>query len=109
LPIASLGGSQYFQQPLQAIDGFSVTASGGPTFLRGGAGGVGQAGGGVVILAARYISGPTSGSATISAKATSPAGGGVILLVSSGATLPTTVTTDVTGYASGIFYYMQLV
>ena len=109
LPLATLGGTVYFQQPLQAIDGFSITASGGPTFLRGGAGGIGQAGGGVVILAARYISGPTSGSATISAKATSPAGGGAILIVSSGATLPTTVTTDVTGYASGIFYYMQLV
>lgn len=108
-PLASLGGSQYFQQPMQAIDGFSITASGGPTFLRGGAGGVGQAGGGVIILAARYISGPTSGSATISAKATSPAGGGVILIVSSGATLPTTVTTDVTGYASGTVNYMQLV
>lgn len=108
-PLASLGGSQYFQQPMQAIDGFSITASGGPTFLRGGAGGVGQAGGGVIILAARYISGPTSGSATISAKATSPAGGGVILLVSSGATLPATVTTDVTGYASGTVNYMQLV
>jgi hypothetical protein len=108
-PLASLGGSQYFQQPMQAIDGFSITASGGPTFLRGGAGGVGQAGGGAIILAARYISGPTSGSATISAKATSPAGGGVILIVSSGATLPTTVTTDVTGYASGTVNYMQLV
>ena len=108
-PIASLGGSEYFQQPLQAIDGFSITASGGPTFLRGGAGGVGQAGGGVVILAARYISGPTSGSATISAKATSPAGGGVILIVSSGAALPATVTTDVTGFAAGTVNYMQLV
>lgn len=107
-PIASLGGSEYFQQPLQAIDGFSITASGGPTFLRGGAGGVGQAGGGVIILAARYMSGPTSGSATISAKATSPAGGGVILIVSSGATLPATVTTDVTGYASGTVNFMQL-
>ena len=109
LPLAALGGTEYFQQPLQAIDGFSITASGGPTFLRGGAGGIGQAGGGVIILAARYISGPTSGSATISAKATSPAGGGAILIVSSGATLPTTVTTDVTGYASGTVNYMQLV
>ena len=108
-PLASLGGSQYFQQPLQAIDGFSITASGGPTFLRGGAGGVSQDGGGVIILAARYISGPISGSATISAKATSPAGGGVILIVSSGATLPATVTTDVTGFAAGTVNYMQLV
>ena len=108
-PTAALGGSQYFQQPLQAIDGFSVTASGGPTFLRGGAGGVGQTGGGVVILAARYISGPITGTATISAKATSPAGGGVILIVSSGATLPATITTDVSGYAAGTVNYMQLV
>jgi hypothetical protein len=108
-PTAALGGSQYFQQPLQAIDGFSVTAAGGPTFLRGGAGGVGRQGGGVIILSARYISGPTTGTATISAKATSPGGGGVILIVSSGATLPASVTTDVTGFAAGTVNYMQLV
>lgn len=108
-PTAALGGTQYWQQPLQAIDGFSITASGGPTFLRGGAGGVGQAGGGVVILAARYIQGPNTGSATVSAKATSPAGGGVVLIVSSAAALPATVTTDVSGYASGTATYMQLV
>lgn len=109
LPADALGGSQYFQQPLQAIDGFSVTASGGPTFLRGGSGGVGQVGGGVIILSARYISGPITGTATISAKATSPAGGGVILIVSSAPVLPTTVTTDVSGFYAGTVNYMQLV
>lgn len=108
-PTAALGGSDYFKIPHQAILGYSITASGGPTFLRGGAGGAGQAGGGVVILAARYISGPSSGTAYIKAPGTSPAGGGVILVISSGASLPAAVSTDVTGQNSGTYNYMQLV
>ena len=108
-PTAALGGTQYWNIPRQAIQGYSVTASGGPTFLRGGAGGEGQAGGGVVILAARHISGPASGSASITAPATSPAGGGVILLVSSAVSLPASVTTDVTGVNAGTVNYMQVI
>lgn len=108
-PTAALGGSAYFQVPFQAITGYSITASGGPTFLRGGAGGSGQAGGGVVIVSARYISGPSSGTAYIKAPATAPAGGGVILVVSSSAALPSGISTDVTGQNAGTFYYMQQV
>jgi hypothetical protein len=108
-PTAALGGSQYFQVPYQAITGYSITASGGPTFLRGGAGGSGQAGGGVVIVAARYIAGPASGTASIAAPGTAPAGGGVILVVSSSAALPAGITTNVTGQNAGTYYYMQQV
>lgn len=108
-PTAALGGSGYFQVPYQAITGYSITASGGPTFLRGGAGGSGQAGGGVVIVAARYISGPASGTAYFKAPATAPAGGGVILVISSNASLPAGISTDVTGQNAGTYYYMQQV
>jgi len=108
-PTEALGGANYFRVPSQAVTGYSITASGGPTFLRGGAGGVGQAGGGIVILAARYISGPASGTAYIKAPATAPAGGGVILIVSSGAALPAGISTDVTGQNPGTVYYMTQV
>ena len=113
-PTAALGGSEYYKQPLQAIRGWAVTASSTtPTFLRGGAGGTSGAGGGVVIISARYIT-VSSGSATFSAPGTSGSGGGgggVILVVSSAATLNAGVTTDVTGGTSasaGNVYYMQV-
>lgn len=108
-PHSTMGGTQYFQVPHQAVTGYAVTASGGPTFLRGGAGGTAQAGGGVVIIAARYISGPASGTAYIKAPGTAPAGGGVILIVSSAATLAAGITTDVTGQNAGTVYYMSQV
>lgn len=109
-PTAALGGTEYFKVGPQAITGYSITASGGPTWLRGGAGGAGQAGGGVVILAARYIAGPESGSTGyIKAPATAPAGGGVIIIVSTAAALPSTVSTDVTGQNAGTVHYIQLV
>jgi hypothetical protein len=108
-PTSAMGGSAYFQVPHQAITGYSITASGGPTFLRGGAGGTGQAGGGVVIIAARYITGPASGTAYIKAPGTAPAGGGVILVVSSGSSLPSGISTVVTGQNAGTYYYMQRV
>ena len=38
-PTAALGGSDYYEIPHQAVRGYAITASGGPTFLRGGAGG----------------------------------------------------------------------
>lgn len=113
-PTSALGGSLYYQQPLQAIKGWAVSASSTtPTFLRGGAGGASGAGGGVVIVAARYIS-VSSGTAYIKAPGTAGSGGGgggVILVVSSAATLNSSVTTDVsggTGCASGTVYYMQV-
>lgn len=108
-PTAALGGSDYYKIPHQAVRGYAITASGGPTFLRGGAGGTAQAGGGVVIVAARYIAGPTSGTGYIKAPGTAPAGGGVILVISSGAALPDSVSTNVTGENAGTYNYMQLV
>lgn len=108
-PIPSLGGPDYFKIPHNAITGYSLTASGGPTWLRGGAGGVGQPGGGIVIIAARYIAGPSSGTAYLRAPATPPAGGGVILIVSTAAALPSSIQTDVTGQNPGTVNYMQLV
>jgi hypothetical protein len=108
-PHSSMGGTQYFQVPHQAITGYSVTASGGPTFLRGGAGGSGQAGGGVVIVSARYISGPASGTAYISAPATAPGGGGVVIVISSAAALPASISTVVTGQNPGTSIYLSQV
>lgn len=109
VPLASLGGSNYFRVAQQAITGYSITASGGPTFLRGGAGGTAQAGGGVVILAARYISEPLSGTGYIKAPATAPAGGGVVIFVSSASALPASISTDVTGQNAGTSIYIQQV
>jgi len=113
-PTAALGGSEYYQQPLQAIRGWAVTASSTtPTFLRGGAGGSSGAGGGVVVISARYIT-VSSGSATFSAPGTPGSGGGgggVILIVSSGAVLNAGVTTDVTGgtgASAGTVNYMRV-
>ena len=108
-PHSTMGGADYFRIPRQAITGYSVTAAGGPTFLRGGAGALGQVGGGIVIIAARYISGPASGTAYIKAPGTAPAGGGVILIVSSAETLAAGITTDVTGQNPGTVYYMSQV
>lgn len=109
VPIASLGGSNYFRVAQQAVTGYSITASGGPTFLRGGSGGTAQAGGGIVILAARYISGPLSGTGYIKAPATAPAGGGVVIVVSSASALPASISTDVTGQNAGTSIYIQQV
>ena len=108
-PHSTMGGANYFKVPSQAVTGYSVTAAGGPTFLRGGAGALGQVGGGVIIIAARYISGPASGTAYIKAPATAPAGGGVILIVSSAEVLAAGITTDVTGQNPGTVYYMSQV
>ena len=113
-PTSTLGGSDYYKQPLQAIRGWAVTASSTtPTFLRGGAGGASGAGGGVVVISARYIT-VSSGSATFSAPGTAGTGGGgggVILIVSSAAVLNTGVATDVTGgtgASAGTVNYMQV-
>ncbi len=108
-PTGAMGGTNYFRVAQQAITGYSITASGGPTFLRGGAGGTAQAGGGVVILAARYISGPSSGTGYIKAPATAPAGGGVVIVISSAGALPASVSTDVTGQNPGTSIYINQV
>ena len=108
-PHSTMGGANYFKVPSQAITGYSITAAGGPVFLRGGAGALGQVGGGIIIIAARYISGPASGTAYIKAPGTAPAGGGVILIVSSAETLAAGITTDVTGQNSGTVHYMSQV
>ena len=100
-PTASEGGSFYYRQPLNAIRGYSLTASGGPYYLRGGAGGnvpSGQLGGGVIICAARYISAPTSGTATFRADGGGgtggTAGGGVIITISTQSARPSGVITS---------------
>lgn len=113
-PTEALGGTKYFTIPHQAITGYSITPSGGPTWLRGGAGTIENPGGGIVIIAARHISGPTSGTAYIKAPGNTgstpdASGGGVILIVSSATSLPASVSTDVTGVSAGTFNYMQLV
>ena len=109
-PTSAVGGSNYYKIPQNAVNAYSLSVgSTGPLYLRGGAGGTGEAGGGVVIVAARYISGPSSGTGYIKAPATSPGGGGVILLVSSNASLPASISTNVTGYTSGTYYYIQQV
>lgn len=108
-PEAGHGSSKYYSVPHQAIKGYSITAGGGPIMLRGGAGGAGQPGGGIVVIAARYLAEPVSGTAYIKAPGTAPAGGGAILIVSTHSSLPGNITTDVTGYAPGNVMYMQLV
>lgn len=107
-PTSTEGGANWYKIPHQAIRGYAITASGGPYWLRGGAGASGQSGGGVVIIAARYIA-VSSGTAYFKAPATSPAGGGVILVVSSHSVMPSGISTDVTGAVSGTVNYMQLV
>jgi hypothetical protein len=114
-PTSATGGSTYYQQPLQAVKGYSLTGgSTTPTYLRGGAGGSTGIGGGIIICTARYIACTAT---TTNAKFAAPGGatgggGGVILLVSSLTALPSNVSTDVTGNsgaASGTYNFMQLV
>lgn len=107
--------SGYWYQPTQAVKGYAVTAGQTtPLFLRGGAGGASGAGGGVVIIATRYIS-VASGTAYIKAPGTAGSGGGgggVVIVISSNAALPGSVSTDVTGGTgcqNGTVIYSQLV
>ncbi len=110
-PTSALGGANYYKQPHQAVRGFAITASGGPTYLRGGAGGTTGLGGGVIICAARYIAcTATSTNATFTAEGgTGGGGGGVIIVISSGASLPANISTSVTGYLPGTYNYIQAV
>jgi len=106
-PAANIGGTQYWQQALNAIRGWAISAIvTTPTFLRGGAGGVGQAGGGVVIVAARYIT--ASSACSIAAPGTAPAGGGVVITISSDSSLPSNVTANVTGQNAGTAIHIQV-
>lgn len=113
-PTAATGGTDYYKQSFQAVRGYSITGSSTtPTFLRGGAGGVSGAGGGVVILAARFIT-VSSGTGYIKAPGTSGSGGGgggAIIVISSSAALNSGITTDVTGgtsCAAGNVIYCQV-
>jgi hypothetical protein len=110
-PTSALGGANYYKQPHQAVRGFSITASGGPTYLRGGAGGTGGLGGGVIICAARYIActADTLTKANFIAEGGGGGGGGVIIVISSGASLPANVYTSVNGAYPGTYNYIQLV
>ena len=116
-PTAATGGIDYYKQPFQAIKGYSITGTSTTvTPLRGGAGGTVGVGGGVVILAARYI-GLSSGTATASIKAPGTAGangggGGVVIIISSAGVLTSGVSTDVTGgtgCSAGTVIYSQVV
>lgn len=110
---AIYGGADYYKQALNAVRGFAITASGGPVFLRGGAGdGFGSPGGGIVICAARYIAcTATTTNATFSAPGSSGGGGGVILIVSSAPALPSNISTNVAGgggvATAGNYFYIQ--
>ena len=117
LPTAATGSSTYYYQPFQSIRGYSITGTSlTPTPLRGGAGGTAGPGGGVVILAARYI-GLSSGTATATIKAPGTAGaggggGGVVIIISSAGVLTSGVSTDVTGgtdCSAGTVIYSQVV
>lgn len=109
--------SGYWYQPTQSSKGYVVTASQTtPLFLRGGAGGASGAGGGIVILNARYITcTANSVNAAISAPGTAGSGGGgggVIIITSAQATLPANISTNVaggTGCQNGTVIYSQLV
>ena len=114
-PTAATGGTDYYKQPFQAIKGYSITGTSTTVSpLRGGAGGTVGVGGGVVILAARYI-GLSSGTASIKAPGTAGAnggGGGVVIVISSAGVLTSGVSTDVTGGTScnaGTVIYSQVV
>jgi len=77
------GGSVYYTHyASQAVLGYQVTAAtNGPLYLQGGAGGTGE-GGGVVIVAARYIIADAGNGSQIVATGGADAGGGVVILVS---------------------------
>lgn len=113
-PTAFEGGSDYYKQAVNAVRGFAITAYGGPTFLRGGAGGSSGIGGGVVVCAARYIecTATTTNAKFSAVGGASGGGGGVILIVSSAPALPLNISTDVLGNGSGTagtHYYIQAV
>ena len=89
-PTPASGGSKYYKHGPQAVLGYQITASQTtPVFLNGGSGGAGGegVGGGVVIIAARYLS-------------VEP-GGGVIIFVSTDTTMNPALTLNVSGNGTG--------
>ena len=79
-PTTALGGTKWYKNPLNAVDGYSFDPSTGTVnLLKGGAGDGTNYGGGVVVVCARYLFGDGS----ISATASGNAGGGVLFLISS--------------------------
>lgn len=113
VPTAAEGGLTYWNQPVQAVRGYALNASSAtPTFLYGGAGGSSGVGGGVVIIAARYISATSANIKATGATGANGGGGGVIILVSTYAAVPSEITTNVTGGTScvaGTVIYSQLI
>jgi len=105
--------SGYWYQPIQSTKGYVINASNTtPLFLYGGAGGSVGVGGGVVIIGARYISATSANIKATGATGANGGGGGVIILVSTYASIPSGITTDVTGGTScvaGTVIYSQLV
>lgn len=111
-PTAASGGSIYYRMASQAVKGYQLTAGlTEPLFLRGGSGGnVGQGdGGGVVIVAARYVTG-ASGSAFVATGGTN-AGGGVVILVSTDSKIITQPSANVSGNGvgtDGTYIYIEV-
>jgi hypothetical protein len=80
VPTAALGGTQWYKNPLNAVDGYSFDpATGTVNLLKGGAGDGTNYGGGVVVVCARYL----FGDGNVSATGSGNAGGGVLFLISS--------------------------
>lgn len=103
-PTAASGGANYYKHGPQAVLGYQITAGQTtPLFLKGGSGGTSGdgVGGGVVIVAARYVSIEPGGGAVISATGGANAGGGVIIFISSALTLNPALTLNVSGAGSG--------
>jgi len=104
-PTAALGGEQWYKNPLNAIDGYSFDPSTGTVnLLKGGAGDGTNYGGGVVIVAARYL----FGTGNVFAKGATNAGGGVVILVSSDKSHSYTVSAAGAGTGSaGNTYFLE--
>lgn len=93
--------AEYFSLARNAVAGYMLSASQTtPLFLKGGAGDNSHYGGGVVVVCARKISGYGSIYATGYNGGSYTTGGGVIVYVSQ-STKPSSITLDVSGYASG--------
>jgi hypothetical protein len=103
-PTAASGGSKYYKHGPQAILGYQITASQTtPLFLNGGSGGTSGdgVGGGVVVIATRYVSVEPGGGAVISATGGANAGGGVIIFISTDTTMNPALTLNVSGAGTG--------
>ena len=105
--------SGFWYQPIHSVNGYVINASNTtPLFLKGGAGGSAGVGGGVVIIGARYVAATSSFIKATGATGANGGGGGVIIMVSTSASLPSGISTDVTGGTScvaGTVIYSQLV